>query len=109
MLEQRDLGRGYLEIAVRGELDFAVADRLDEAISAVGSDYTGVVIGLADCEFMDSTGIAVIVRAHQRFAEEGRRLVACCPADQAARVVEITGLTENGLVFGSLDDALVGR
>jgi len=57
----------------------------------------------------DSTGIAVIVRAHQRFANEGRRLVVCCPTDQTARVLEVTGLTENGLVFSSIDDALVGR
>jgi anti-sigma B factor antagonist len=105
-LEQRDLDAGYCEISVIGELDLAVADRLDAAIDGVARSYAGLVIGLGDCEFIDSTGIAVIVRAHQRLVSEGRRLVVCCPADQVERILDITGLSENGLVYKGLDDAV---
>lgn len=105
-LRERDVGDDYREISVVGELDLAVADRLNESIAAVGEGYAGVVISLAECEFIDSTGIAVIVRAHRQFAEEGRRLVVCCPADQVERVLEITGLSEDGLVFENLDQAI---
>jgi anti-sigma B factor antagonist len=107
-LEHRDVGDGYLEIEVFGELDMAVADRLDEAIAAVSDEYRGVVVGLAGCELVDSAGIAVMLRAHRQFAEEGRRLVVCCPRDQAERVLAITGLMENGLVFESLPAAVAG-
>ena len=107
-LEERDLQDGYREIAVRGELDLAVADRLAHAIDAVADDCAGVVIGLAGCELIDSTAIAVIVRAHQRFAEAGRRLVVCCPKDQPERVLEITGLRETGMVFDSVEEAVKG-
>lgn len=105
-LRERDVGDSYREISVIGELDLAVADRLNESIAAVGKGYAGVVISLTDCEFIDSTGIALIVRAHRQFGEEGRPLTVCCPADQVERVLEITGLSENGLVFESLDKAI---
>lgn len=108
-LRQRDVGDGYWEISVIGELDLAVIGRLEQAIDAVDQGYGGLVVGLADCEFIDSTGIAAILRAHQRFAEEGRRLVVCCPVGQTERVLEITGLVDNGLVFDSLEEAIAGR
>jgi anti-sigma B factor antagonist len=105
-LEQREIGDGRCEIIVRGELDLAVAERLEEAIAAAARDHAGIVVGLAECEFIDSTGIAVIVRAHQRLGDQERHLVACCPQDQVERVLDITGLLENGLVYGSLDEAI---
>lgn len=105
-LEQRDIAGGYQEISVGGELDLAVAERLDKAIEAVDESCAGVVIGLTDCEFIDSTGIAVIVRAHRRFEAEGRRLVVCCPEDQVERMLDLIGLMGNDLVFESLDDAV---
>jgi anti-sigma B factor antagonist len=105
-LEQRDIDGGCREISVGGELDLAVAGRLDEAISAVEQSCAGVVIGLTDCEFIDSTGIAVIVRARRRLAEEGRRLVVCCPEEQVERVLDVTGLMADGLVFDSLEEAV---
>jgi anti-sigma B factor antagonist len=105
-VKQQDVAKGQREISVSGELDLAVADQLSDAIEAVPSGYSSVIIGLADCEFLDSMGIAVIVRAHQRLQAEGRRLVVCCAADQAERILKVTGLTENGLVFETLDEAL---
>jgi len=105
-LEQRELDAGYGEISVKGELDLAVAGRLDQAIEGVEKSCLGLVVGLGDCEFIDSTGIAVILRARSRFAEEGRRLVVCCPADQVERILDVTGLSEDGLVYESLDDAV---
>jgi anti-anti-sigma factor len=94
------------EIRVEGELDLAVANRLQDALERAGNEYTRILIGLESCEFIDSTGIAVIVRAHNRLAEEGRRVVVYGPTDQVLRVLSITGLTANGLVFESAEQAL---
>lgn len=105
-LEQRDVGDGHCEIVVRGELDLAVAERLEEAIDAAAEDYAGIVVGLAACAFIDSSGIAVILRAHQRLGDQKVHLVACCPEDQVEKVLDITGLSENGLVYDSLDEAI---
>jgi anti-anti-sigma regulatory factor len=48
----------------------------------------------------------VIIKAYQRFGESGGRLAVYGPNDQVHRIFTITGLTNNGLVFGNLEDAL---
>jgi anti-sigma B factor antagonist len=96
---------GYRDIRVEGERDLAVADQLQAALDRAASDSVGVLIGLDGCEFIDSTGIAVILRAHQT-AGEGRQVVVYAPSAQVLRVLSVTGLTANGLVFESADAAL---
>ncbi len=91
-------------IAVSGELDLAVADQLGDALDL--TEEQRVIVDLKHCEFIDSTGIAVILRAGQVFAEEGRHLAVCCPTAQVRRILSVTGLTGNGLVFADIDDAL---
>jgi len=95
------LGDGRTEIEVQGELDLAVADQLREAID--GADEKRILISLAACEFIDSSGIAVIIHAGM---EDGRKLVAHSPPPPVWRVLEVTGLTGNGLVFGDREEAL---
>lgn len=104
-LVEREVGPGCREIQVEGELDLAVAERLQDALARVDADCTQILVGLENCEFIDSTGIAVIVNAHQRFAEEGRRVALCSPSSQVLRVLSVTGLTANGLVLESATDA----
>jgi anti-sigma B factor antagonist len=105
-LKRSELRGGYLEVSVHGELDLAVAGLLDAELASIGADHAGVVIGLGGCEFIDSTGIAVILRARRRFMEEGRFLAVCCPHDQTERILEITGLTDNGPVYATMEEAL---
>lgn len=105
-LTELERASGCHEIQVEGELDMAVADQLREALERVGGEYAQVLVSLERCEFIDSTGIAVIVAAHGRFAEEGRRLVVCGARSQVHRVLSLTGLTANGLVFESAEEAL---
>jgi anti-sigma B factor antagonist len=105
-LVEREVNAEVREILVEGELDLAVAEQLQEALDRVGSECTEVLVGLESCEFIDSTGIAVIVQAHRTFAEEGRRVVLFAPTSQVLRVLSITGLTSNGLVFESAAEAL---
>jgi anti-sigma B factor antagonist len=105
-LVEQEVNAEAWEILVEGELDLAVAEQLQDALARVGSDRSQTLIGLEDCEFIDSTGIALVMQAHQRFAEEGRRLVLYAPRSQVLRVLSISGLTANGLVFESAAEAL---
>lgn len=92
---------GCREIAVEGELDMAVADRLQEAIDNCGGDR--IVIGLEGCQFVDSTGIAVILNANHG---DDSRIVLHSPSNQVLRVFEVMGLTSTGLVFADREGAL---
>ncbi len=103
-LTERELEPGVQEIAVSGELDLAVADRLDGALDrAEGAD---TLVSLEACDFIDSSGLAVILRAHQRGRASGRRVVVHSPSKPVLRVLEVTGLTGNEFVFAGRAEAL---
>ena len=68
-----------------------------------------MLIDLSQCEFIDSTGIALIVRAWQQLDSgegNGRALVLCSQNDQVRRVLEITGLERSIPVHQTRDEAL---
>ena len=84
-------------IVVRGELDLSTASDLEGPLEeAISSQDDSVLIDLTDCEFIDSTGIAMIVRAWQQLAnrdgDDSSRVVICSANEQVRRVLEITGL-----------------
>jgi anti-anti-sigma factor len=105
-----DLEHGVRTISVRGELDLSTAPELEGPLEQAldSSDGSSVLVDLASCEFIDSTGIALIVRAWQRLDSDGdgRSLVICSDNDQVRRVLEITGLELSIPVHGTRDEAL---
>jgi anti-anti-sigma factor len=104
-LVERELRSGCRQITVIGELDLSVAAQLEAALARLGQQET-VVIDFHECDFIDSTGIAVIVKAYQRFEKSGGRIAIYGANDQVGRILSVTGLTDNGLVFANVYDAL---
>jgi anti-anti-sigma factor len=107
-----DLEGGVRLVEVRGELDLSTATQLEEPLdeATLATDAV-VLLDLADCQFIDSTGIAMIVRAWQRVdstAGNGGQggLVLCCDNEQIRRVLEVTGLEHSLRVFESRDKAV---
>ena len=106
------LDDGVRVIAVRGELDLSTASDLENPLEdVIASGDASVLIDLSDCEFIDSTGIALIVRAWQRLdrsadGEGNGRVVICSYNEQVRRVLEITGLELSIPIHGTRDEAL---
>ncbi|HET7418055.1 MAG TPA: STAS domain-containing protein [Solirubrobacterales bacterium] len=101
--------RGVRTISVRGELDLSTAPELEGPLEqALDGGEGSLLMDLSSCEFIDSTGIALIVRAWQRLdsGENGRSLVICSQNEQVRRVLEITGLELSIPVHGTRDEAL---
>jgi anti-anti-sigma factor len=103
---------GLQVIAVRGELDLSTAADLEAPLEqAIASGDASVLIDLTECEFIDSTGIALIVRAWQRLdsSAEGDgngRVVISSQNDQVRRVLEITGLELSIPIHSTREEAL---
>lgn len=99
-------------IEIRGELDLATAPDLEGPLDlAVGVTGASILLDLTDCEFIDSTGIAVIVRAWQQVDSGSSnggsgRVVLCCHNEQVRRVLAVTGLEKSMSIFESRDEAL---
>jgi anti-sigma B factor antagonist len=103
---------GVRVIAVRGELDLSTAPGLEKPLDdALGAGDTTLLIDLVECEFIDSTGIAMIVRAWQKLdsanGDGGGRLVICSQNDQVQRVLEISGLDQSIPIYPSRDEGLL--
>jgi anti-anti-sigma factor len=80
---------GVERVSVQGEFDRADLAVLEKALH--GSDGRPVVIDLRECEFIDSSGIALIV---EWWHEKDGRLALAGAEGQAARILEMTGLSQ---------------
>lgn len=96
-------------ISVSGELDLASSPVLEEELDRVADSHTEVVIvDLRELEFMDSTGLSVLVRAHQRAEEQGRRLGLVNGSQQVQRLLTLTGVAER-LTLADTPEELLGE
>jgi anti-anti-sigma factor len=108
-ISERDVDSECRELRVEGELDLSVADQFQQRLDAAVAEELDVFVYLDQCDFIDSTGIAAIVRAHKLIANKGRRLLLCNPSGQVGRILAVTGLSDSGLVHDSTDGALPTR
>lgn len=82
-------------IRLSGELDLSNAATLSAELEQVEQEMASgrVTIDMTTLEFIDSTGIAVLVAAHKRLNRDGERLfVVRSKATSVRRVMKITGL-----------------
>jgi anti-sigma B factor antagonist len=94
-------------IAVSGELDLASSPALQEELDRVSaSDAEMLIIDLRELDFMDSTGLSVLVRAHQRAEEQGRRLAMVKGPQQVQRLLSLTGVADRMTVVDRPEELL---
>ncbi len=92
-------GPHELLLAIRGEVDMATAPLLQRALAlATESGRSLVVLDLTDLEFIDASGIGVIVRARRLLGERGDlRLRSAAPLiRRMLSIVELDELVEQG-------------
>jgi len=80
---------------VKGELDLASSPALEQELERVTADSPSlIIIDLRELDFMDSTGLSVLIRAHQRAQEQGRRLGIVNGSRQVRRLLNLTGVAD---------------
>ena len=78
-----------LTLVLAGEIDSYTAPELADLLAK----HQGIdAVDLRDVTFIDSSGLRVIVEAHQRRAEEERVLVLRSPSHAVQRLLEISGV-----------------
>ena len=82
-------------LAIGGELDLAAASTLEAELNeALAGGFELIVVDLATLDFIDSTGLSVLVRGHQQAQEAGLKLGLINPAAQVERLLSLTGLAD---------------
>lgn len=100
---------GRTVVSATGEVDVFTAPVLDDALSgAVAGGATSIVVDLSGVDFLDSTGLSVLVKALKRVRDADGSLDVVVTAERVAKVFRITGLDQVIPVHASLADALAG-
>lgn len=104
-LSERD---GWVVLAVSGEVDVATAPRLREKlVGLVGEGRSRIVVDLEKVDFIDSTGLGVLVGALKRVRTNDGDLALVCTGPRILKVFEITGLTKVFAIHRTVDEAMV--
>jgi anti-anti-sigma factor len=85
---------GTLTLRPAGELDIATAPRLEQALMDGRTPGDRVVLDLADLEFIDSTGLRVLIRAVEAARRGGWELSLRPGPPAVHRVFEIAGVLD---------------
>jgi anti-sigma B factor antagonist len=85
---------GTTMVRVTGDLDCYTAPQLRSTLLALVEDGTcDVTLDVADTQFMDSTGLSVLVGGLKRMREQGGNLLLKGPSPATLRLFEVTGLS----------------
>ena len=85
--------RGGTDVTVFGELDLATADAVEAALEKAIAAEGQVVLDLRACGFVDSRGIAVLIKAALRLHEQNRKLIVRGVQERVMRILELAGIT----------------
>ena len=86
---------GWVVLAVVGEVDLASAPKVRQAVIdavAVADGPPSVVLDLGSVDFIDSSGLGVVLGALKRVRTAGGRLRVVVREPQVRRVFELTDL-----------------
>ena len=95
---------GYLVVEVTGEIDVYTAPQLRERLIAlVEGGARQVIVDLGRVEFLDSTGLGVLVGALKRLRGVGGELFLVCGQERLLKIFRITGLDRVFTLYDSVD------
>ena len=98
---------GHTVLAVSGEVDVYTAPALRDRIAdLLDSGQHQLIIDLGGVEFLDSTGLGVLVAGLNRAREVGGSLSLVCPQERVLKLFRITGLDEVFTVHSTVHEAL---
>jgi anti-sigma B factor antagonist len=101
---------GTLVFTLRGSMDLATAPTVRAALSeAAEKGGHDIIVDLTQLEFLDSTGLGVMIGAHRRAVEQNGSLRLIVSEGPISRLLNISGLIAVFAVYHSIEDARRGR
>jgi stage II sporulation protein AA (anti-sigma F factor antagonist) len=97
-----------LVVGITGELDHHTADALRKVMEEELDKEIAhhVLLNLSGLQFMDSSGLGVILGRYRRINASGGRMAACSLNGHIAKVFELVGLTKILAVYDREESAL---
>ena len=100
-------GDGAHVICVRGEIHVTTAPRFAEHLtSAIESGKTAIVLDMSGVEFIDSTGLSVLLNGLRLIGQRRGRLALVCTNPTVLRLFQITNLDRTFDIFADRSAAI---
>lgn len=97
--------RSVIEVA--GEIDVYTAPKLrEQLVEIVDAGQYHIVVDMRGVEFLDSTGLGVLVGGLKRVRQHDGSLRLVCTQERILKIFRITGLTKVFTIHDTLEDAL---
>jgi anti-sigma B factor antagonist len=108
-LSSRSAGE-HTVLHVGGEVDVYTAPRLRERLTELmDSGARKMIVDLGTVEFLDSTGLGVLVGAHKRLRASGGSLALVCTREPLLKIFRITALDQVFPLYSSVEAATAGE
>src|SRR5206468_1560935 len=99
-------GSDVVTVAFSGELDISKSEDVERELETVEADKPGLLVfDLRELQFLDSTGLRILLGADSRARRDGRRVVIVQGPDRVQRVFRITLLDRRLDFVDSPEDA----
>ena len=97
-------------IDVAGEVDVYTAPKLRETlIELVAQGSYHLVVNMEEVEFLDSTGLGVLVGGLKRVRAHDGSLRLVCTQERILKIFRVTGLAKVFPIHASVDDAVAAN
>ena len=97
----------YTVLSVGGEIDVYTAPQLRQRlIELVEEGSQHIVVDMEQVEFLDSTGLGVLVGGLKRVRALDGSLRLVCAQERILKIFRITGLEKVFGIYGSVDEAV---
>lgn len=107
VLTEQPVDDRTMVIAISGDLHVSTAPRFSERLTeAIVTGKTAVVLDLAEVEFIDSTGLSVLLNGLRRVSQRRGRMALVCTNPTVLRLFEITRLDATFEIHATLEAAL---
>jgi anti-anti-sigma factor len=94
-------------LALSGELDLSSSPEFEAELERIDASGPAlVIVDLRELEFMDSTGLSVLVKADQRAQEAGNRFGLVNGPAPIRRLLSLTGISERMTVAQTPEELL---
>ena len=97
---------GIEVIDVTGNIDISTAPRLRELLTDLASKNNQLIINLERVEFLDSTGLGVLVGGLKRVRAHDGSLELVCTRERILKIFRITGLAKVFGIHQTVDQAI---
>ena len=106
-LSEQELDDRTQVIAVSGEIHVSTAPEFSVRLNrAIERGKTAVVLDLTDVEFIDSTGLSVLLNGLRRVTRARGTMVLACANPTVLRLFEITKLDSTFEILPTCDEAI---